>query len=135
MKDSDTDQDLTILCRISANPQAAMIQQALEDQAIPSFADGENANAIFTWAAMDIKILVRKCDWLKAIEVLRDIAEQTGQRIDIAYAYRGEPKCPKCGYILYYAKGNCCPECGRSFVMAEISLEKAKVVDGTLHPL
>ncbi len=135
MAEADKDeQDLVLLCRIGGYMQAEMIQQVLEGEGIASFADGENFSVLYGGAVSDIRLLVRRCDWWKAVDALRDISEQTGQKIDITYARTGEPKCPRCAYVLYYARDSRCPECGRPFLLEEISLEKAEVVDGVVHP-
>jgi hypothetical protein len=47
---------------------------------------------------------------------------------------KGRPKCPQCGYVLYYARGRRCPECGRPFRLDEVSLEQAEVRGGVLEP-
>jgi predicted RNA-binding Zn-ribbon protein involved in translation (DUF1610 family) len=57
-----------------------------------------------------------------------------GLRRERARALKGEPKCPACGYVLYYARGERCPECGRYFRLQEVGLEKAEVRDGVLYP-
>jgi len=47
----------------------------------------------------------------------------------------GEPCCPHCGYILYYATEHRCPECGRGFSIAEIDMSRAIVDEhGRLRP-
>jgi hypothetical protein len=84
VEDTNADQGLTLLCTSSDYLQAEIIRQVLQGEGIPCFADGENSIALFTPAAVDIRILVRKCDGPRAIEALKDIAQQTSQRIDIS---------------------------------------------------
>jgi ssDNA-binding Zn-finger/Zn-ribbon topoisomerase 1 len=46
-----------------------------------------------------------------------------------------QPQCPKCGYLLYHAIENRCPECGRSFTLDEFDTGNAVVdSDGVLRP-
>lgn len=47
----------------------------------------------------------------------------------------GEPVCPRCGYVLYYAKGFLCPDCGSPFRSADIDMRLARWEDGVLTPV
>lgn len=45
------------------------------------------------------------------------------------------PACPECGYLLYYAAGQRCPDCGRTFIVSEIDMTCAVIgSDGVLRP-
>lgn len=46
----------------------------------------------------------------------------------------GDPRCPGCGYVLYYAKDQSCPDCGRHFSLAEIDLRLARWDGSVLSP-
>lgn len=37
-----------------------------------------------------------------------------------------EPACPACGYVLYFAEGQKCPECGREFRLDELDMRLAR---------
>ncbi len=45
-----------------------------------------------------------------------------------------EPKCPQCGYGLYYAEDHRCPECGRSFEIKELDMRLAQWDGRVLQP-
>lgn len=45
-----------------------------------------------------------------------------------------EPKCPHCGYNLYYAVSMRCPECGRPFTLKEVDLRLAQWDGSVLRP-
>lgn len=45
-----------------------------------------------------------------------------------------EPRCPACGYVLYHAENQTCPECGRRFTLREIDTRRTEWKDGVLKP-
>ncbi len=46
----------------------------------------------------------------------------------------GPPKCPACGYSLYYATGRRRPECGRKFETIELDMRLADWDGNVLRP-
>ncbi len=58
-----------------------------------------------------------------------------GIRRQLARQHPQEPRCGKCGYILYHASGGRCPECGGPFDVAEIDMRRATVDEsGVIRP-
>jgi hypothetical protein len=45
-----------------------------------------------------------------------------------------DPRCPRCGYILYHAQGRRCPDCGRRFSLSELDLRLARWDGHVLRP-
>jgi hypothetical protein len=45
----------------------------------------------------------------------------------------GDPECPACGHVLYYAENHRCPDCGRCFQFREVSLQNAEIRDEVLY--
>ncbi len=136
MADAQKQEPTVILCRAGNYMQASMIRQILEGEGVPCFTEGDNFNAIYGSMSTPfsaIKIHVRESDRLKAIEIVSDIIVQTKQKVRIN-TRPGEPKCPQCGYILYFARDQRCPECGRQFNLEEISMGQAELRDGVLQP-
>lgn len=46
----------------------------------------------------------------------------------------GEPRCPRCGYVLYYAKRQKCPDCGRRFTQLDVDMRRARWDGYILRP-
>jgi hypothetical protein len=46
----------------------------------------------------------------------------------------GPPKCPACGYNLYFAERRRCPECGRTFEIKELDMRLASWDGDVLRP-
>jgi ribosomal protein L37E len=46
----------------------------------------------------------------------------------------GPPKCPACGYNLYFAERRRCPECGRTFEIKELDMRLADWDGKVLRP-
>lgn len=69
-------------------------------------------------------------------EFLQRIDEYRAPGVDAGWPAGppSEPKCPQCGYGLYYAKDQRCPECGRRFEPGETDLRLAEWDGTTLRP-
>jgi ribosomal protein L37E len=50
------------------------------------------------------------------------------------YTRPGEPRCPKCGQVLYYAANQTCPECGRYFSLRKVDMRRAQWDGYVLRP-
>ena len=46
-----------------------------------------------------------------------------------------EPQCPRCGYVLYFAQKQTCPECGRRFRLREVDTRLAQWDGYVLRPM
>ncbi len=81
-----TDEPLVILCRLGQYQEASLIRQALEAEGIPSMTDGENFSALFGLGAeapMAMKVLVRKSDRPRAVEIVKQMQDETETEIDV----------------------------------------------------
>ncbi len=67
------------------------------------------------------------------IIVARDLGPRRCRRSAIVEPI-DDPRCPQCGYVLYYAQDRCCPDCGRPFQLSELDLRRARWNGDVLTP-